>query len=117
MVRGPPRKDDCTLYRASKGWGLYRVCKERGFNVVKMTQEDREYFKNGVKTLCGTELVFAIRVIEDKDFIKAVDSKDLEFMKKELGRRAGAIWAELLRALKKMDFKEAEKIITGGTGE
>ena len=85
--------------------------------MVKMTQEDREYFKNGVKTLCGTELVFAIRVIEDKDFIKIVDSKDLEFMKHELGRQAGAIWAKLLRALKKHDFKEAEKILTGGTGE
>lgn len=85
--------------------------------MVKMTQEDREYFKNGVKTLCGTELVFAIRVIEDKDFIKVVDNKDLEFMKKELGRQAGAIWAKLLRALKKMDFKEAEKILTGGIGE
>lgn len=31
---------------------------------VKMTQEDRRYFKNGVKTLCGTELIFVIRVIE-----------------------------------------------------
>lgn len=38
-------------------------------------------------------------------------------MKKELGRQAGAIWAKLLRALKKHDFKEAEKILTGGTGE
>ena len=97
--------------------GCIECARQGGFNVVKMTQEDREYFKNGVKTLCGTELVFAIRVIEDKDFIKAVDSKDLEFMKKELGRRAGAIWAELLRALKKTDFKEAEKILTGGIGE
>lgn len=85
--------------------------------MVKMTQEDRGYFKNGVKVLCGTELVFAIRIIEDKDFIKAVDSKDLEFMKKELGRRAGEIWAKLLKALKKNDFKEAEKILTGGTDE
>lgn len=85
--------------------------------MVKMTQEDRQYFKNGVKTLCGTELLFAIRVIEDKDLIKVIDSKDLEFMKKELGRQAGAIWAKLLRALKKLDFKEAQKILTGGTGE
>lgn len=29
MIRGPPQKDDCTLYRASKGWGLYRVCKAK----------------------------------------------------------------------------------------
>ena len=27
---------------------------------VKMTQEDKAYFKNGVKTLCGTELITAI---------------------------------------------------------
>ncbi|TGY93415.1 hypothetical protein E5329_18525 [Petralouisia muris] len=85
--------------------------------MVKMTQEDRQYFKNGVKTLCGTELLFAIRVIEDKDLIKVIDSKDLEFMKKELGRQAGAIWAKLLRALKKLDFKEAERILRGGTGK
>lgn len=85
--------------------------------MVKMTQEDRQYFKNGVKTLCGTELLFAIRVIEDKELIKVIDSEDLEFMKKELGRQAGAIWAKLLRALKKLDFKEAQKILTGGTGE
>ena len=84
---------------------------------VEMTQEDKAYFKNGVKTLCGTELVFAIRVIEDKDLKKVFDSKDLEFMKKELGRQAGAIWAKLLRALKKHDFKEAERILTGGTGK
>lgn len=85
--------------------------------MVKMTQEDRQYFKNGVKTLCGTELLFAIRVIEDKEMIKVIDSKDLEFMKKELGRQAGAIWAKLLRALKKLDFKEAERILRGGTGK
>ena len=85
--------------------------------MVKMTQEDRQYFKNGVKTLCGTELLFAIRVIEDKDLIKVIDSEDLEFMKKELGRQAGAIWAKLLRALKKLDFKEAERILRGGTGK
>ncbi len=97
--------------------GCIECARQGEFNVVKMTQEDRDYFKNGVKTLCGTELVFAIRVIEDKDFIKIVDSKDLEFMKHELGRQAGAIWAKLLRALKKHDFKEAEKILTGGTGE
>ncbi len=85
--------------------------------MVKMTHEDREYFKNGVKTLCGTELIAVISLTKDKDFIKAADSGDLEFMKKALGRRAGEIWQELLRALKKWDFKEAEKILRGGTGE
>lgn len=84
---------------------------------VKMTQGDRDYFKNGVKTLCGTELLFAIRVIEDKDLKKVFDSGDLEFMEHELGRQAGAIWAKLLRAFKKKDFKEVQKILTGGTGE
>lgn len=85
--------------------------------MVKMTQEDRQYFKNGVKTLCGTELLFVIRIIEDKNLIKVIDSEDLEFMKHELGRQAGAIWAKFLRALKKLDFKEAQRILTGGTGE
>lgn len=85
--------------------------------MVKMSQEDRQYFKNGAKTLCGTELLFVIRIIEDKDLIKVIDSEDLEFMKHELGRQAGAIWAKLLRALKKLDFKETQRILTGGTGE
>ena len=43
--------------------------------------------------------------------------EDYEFMSKELGRQAGAIWAKLLRAFKKRDFKEAQKILTGGKGE
>lgn len=85
--------------------------------MVKMTQEDRDYFKNGVKKLCGAELAFATRIIGDKDLKKVIDSRDLRFMEKELGRRAGAIWAKLLRALKKLDFKEAERILRGGTGE
>ena len=80
-----------------------------------MTAEDREYFKNGVKTLCGTEMLTAARFIEQMKsrFIKS----DYEFMKQEIGRQAGAIWAKLLRALKKADFKEAQKILTGGNGE
>ena len=39
---------------------------------VEMTKEDREYFKNGVKTLCGTELILATKVINDPDIKKDV---------------------------------------------
>lgn len=56
---------------------------------VKMTDEDRAYFKEGVKTLCGTELIFAGNVINDKDLRKRFDPEDLAFMNKELGRQAG----------------------------
>lgn len=35
-------------------------------------------------------------------------------MNKELGRQAGAVFARILRAIKKMDFKEAQRVITGG---
>lgn len=32
---------------------------------ILMTQEDREYFKNGVRTLCGTEVLCARNIIND----------------------------------------------------
>lgn len=32
---------------------------------IPMTQEDREYFKNGVRTLCGTEVLCARNIIND----------------------------------------------------
>ena len=80
-----------------------------------MTAEDKEYFKNGVKTLCGTEMLMTARFIEQRK--SRFTKSDYEFMKQELGRQAGAIWAKLLRALKKADFKEAQKILTGGNGE
>ncbi len=83
---------------------------------VKMTDEDRAYFKEGVKTLCGTELIFAGNVINDKDLRKLFDPEDIAFMNKELGRQAGAIWARLLRALKKHDFTEAVEVIRGKGG-
>lgn len=83
---------------------------------VKMTDEDRAYFKEGVKTLCGTELIFAKNVINDKDLRKRFDPEDLAFMNKELGRQAGAIWARLLRELKKHDFAAAEEVIKGKRG-
>lgn len=39
---------------------------------VEMTKEDRGYFKNGVKALCGTELILATKVINDPDIKKDV---------------------------------------------
>lgn len=45
---------------------------------IPMTQEDRDYFKSGVRT------------------------------------QAGAVFARILRAIKKMDFKEAQRVLTGG---
>lgn len=79
----------------------------------KMTEEDREYFKAGIKSLCGAELVSAGHFINDKDMRKCFDKSDLAFMNKEIGKQAGAIWAKLLRALKKKDYREAETIIRG----
>lgn len=87
---------------------------------IKMTDEDRAYFKEGMKTLCGTELLFAGNVINDKDLRKQFAPEDLAFMNKELGRQAGAIWARLLRALKKHDFEAAVEVMRGkggGNGE
>lgn len=84
---------------------------------AKMTDEDRAYFKEGVKTLCGTELICTKNFINDKDIKKRIDPEDLAFMNKELGRQAGAIWASLLRALKKQDYKAAGEVIRGKRGE
>lgn len=81
---------------------------------VAMTQEDREYFKNGIKTLCGTELIFATEVINDPDIKKMFTQSDLTFMNKELGRQAGAIFAGILREFKKKDFAGVQEILTGG---
>lgn len=84
---------------------------------VKMTQEDKAYFKNGVKTICGTELILATKVINDPDIKKMFTQGDLDFMNKELGRRAVAIFAGILRGFKKKDFAEVQKILTGGKEE
>jgi hypothetical protein len=81
-----------------------------------MTEEDREYFKTGAKTLCGTELMAIRNFINDKDMKKRIDRKDLEFMNSELGKQAGAIWAKLLRALKKRDYVAAVEVIRGKRG-
>ena len=55
-----------------------------------MTQEDREYFKNGVRTLCGIEVIQAKNIINDPELNIIFTSEDLAFMNKELGRQAGA---------------------------
>ena len=81
---------------------------------VKMTKEDREYFKKGVKTLCGTELLFVGKLIlGEKEVSKIFDPEDLEFMRMELGRQAGAIWGKLLRQLKKEDYAAAVEVLRG----
>lgn len=83
-------------------------------SVVAMTQEDREYFKNGVRTLCGTEVMFAKNIINDPDTKKIFTGEDIDFINKELGRQAGAVFARTLRAFKARDFKEAQRVLTGG---
>lgn len=81
---------------------------------IPMTQEDRDYFKSGVRTLCGIEVIQAKNIINDPGLKVAFTSEDLDFMNKELGRQAGAVFARILRAIKKKDFKEAQRVITGG---
>lgn len=81
---------------------------------IPMTQEDRDYFKSGVKTLCGIEVIQAKNIINDPELKVVFTSEDLDFMNKELGRQAGAVFARTLRVIKKMDFKEAQRILTGG---
>ena len=68
---------------------------------IPMTQEDREYFKNGVRTLCGTEVLWVRDIINDPDAKKIFTAEDLDFMNKELGRQAGAVFARILRAKEK----------------
>lgn len=81
---------------------------------IPMTQEDRDYFESGVRTLCGIEVIQAKNIINDPGLKVVFTSEDLDFMNKELGRQAGAVFARILRAIKKKDFKEAQRVITGG---
>lgn len=81
---------------------------------IPMTQEDRDYFNSGVRTLCGIEVIQAKNIINDPGLKVVFTSEDLDFMNKELGRQAGAVFARILRAIKKKDFKEAQRVITGG---
>ena len=82
-----------------------------------MTQEDREYFKSGVRTLCGTEVLFVKNIINDTDAKKIFTAEDIDFMNKELGRQAGAVFAWILRAIKKKDIKRAKQNLTGGKNQ
>lgn len=81
---------------------------------IPMTQEDRDYFKSGVRTLCGIEVIQAKNIINDPGLKVVFTSEDLDFMNEELGRQAGAVFARILRAIKKKNFKEAQRVITGG---
>lgn len=87
---------------------------EVAYEKIPMTQEDRDYFKSGVRTLCGIEVIQAKNIINDPGLKVVFTSGDLDFMNKELGRQAGAVFARILRAIKKKDFKEAQRVITGG---
>ena len=62
---------------------------------VKMKQEDREYFKNGVKTLCGVEVLIIKDFINEPEVKKTLAKEDIEFMNKELGRQAGAEFGKI----------------------
>lgn len=84
---------------------------------IPMTQEDREYFKSGARTLCGVEVLQVRDTINHPDAKKIFTAEDLDFMNKELGRQAGAVFARILRAIKKRDFREAQRVLTGGKGE
>lgn len=84
---------------------------------IPMTQEDREYFKSGARTLCGVEVLQVRDMINHPDAKKIFTAEDLDFMNKELGRQAGAVFARILRAIKKRDFREAQRVLTGGKGE
>lgn len=84
---------------------------------IPMTQEDREYFKSGARTLCGVEVLQVRDMINHPDTKKIFTAEDLDFMNKELGRQAGAVFARILRAIKKRDFREAQRVLTGGKGE
>ena len=84
---------------------------------IPMTQEDREYFKNGARTLCGVEVLQVRDMINRPDAKKIFTAEDLDFMNKELGRQAGAVFARILREIKKRDFREAQRVLTGGKGE
>lgn len=84
---------------------------------IPMTQEDRDYFKSGVRTLCGIEVIQAKNIINDPELKIVFTPEDLDFMNKELGRQAGAVFARILRAIKKRDFREAQRVLTGGKGE
>ena len=87
---------------------------EVAYEKIPMTQEDRDYFKSGVRTLCGIDVIQAKNIINYPGLKVVFTSEDFDFMNKELVRQAGAVFARILRAINKKDFKEAQRVITGG---
>lgn len=87
--------------------------KDTEHNKIPMAKEDRDYFKSGVRTLCGTEVIYVKNLISAPEAKQIFTFEDLEFMKKELARQAGAIFARVLRAIKRKDFEEAQRVMTG----
>lgn len=82
-------------------------------NKIPMAKEDKDYFKSGVRTLCGIEVIYVKNLISTPEAKQIFTFEDLEFMKKELARQAGAIFARILRAIKRKDFEEAQRVMTG----
>lgn len=78
-----------------------------------MAKEDKDYFKSGVITLCGIEVIYVKNLISTPEAKQIFTFEDLEFMKKELARQAGGIFARILRAIKRKDFEEAQRVMTG----
>lgn len=71
-----------------------------------MTQEDRDYFKSGVRTLCGIEVIQAKNIINDPELKVVFTSEDLAFMNKELGRQAGRYSPGYLEHLRKWTLRK-----------
>lgn len=51
-------------------------------NKIPMAKEDRDYFKSGVRTLCGTEVIYVKNLISAPEAKQIFTFEDLEFMKK-----------------------------------
>lgn len=73
---------------------------------IPMTQEDRDYFKSGVRTLCGIEVIQAKNIINDPGLKVVFTSEDLDFMNKELADRQGRYLPESLERLRKRTLRK-----------
>ena len=58
-------------------------------NKIPMQKEEREYFEIGVRTLCGTEVIYVKNLISTPKAKQIFTSDDLKFMKKSLTDRRG----------------------------
>ena len=83
----------------------------KGFNEAYKAMLAKETVKKIHKKHTDNRVKELIAQGVDKEIFT---SEDLDFMNKELGRQAGAVFARILRAIKKKDFKEAQRVITGG---